>query len=111
MGTVVLVWTSWTAALNGSNFEEKVKLLKENLQEEEWNGVKQLVTPEKLLEDIWDIIKLLLSTKKQETHSPKMKQAKKVDFKRVFNLDARNMLLWDAQVLKPSKGNVTGTYY
>ena len=66
MGTVVLVCTSWTAALNGSNFEEKVKLLKEYLQEEEWNGVKQLVTPEKLLEDIWDTVKLLLSTRKQK---------------------------------------------
>ena len=32
MGTVVLVWTSWAAALNGSNLEEKVKLLKEYLQ-------------------------------------------------------------------------------
>lgn len=39
MGTVVLVLTSWISALNESKLEEKVKLLKEYIQEQ-WNGVK-----------------------------------------------------------------------
>lgn len=39
MGTVVLVLTSWISALNESKLEEKVKLLKEYIQEQ-WNRVK-----------------------------------------------------------------------
>ena len=57
MGTVVLV---------NSSFEWIQFWRESEVQEERWNGVKQLVTPEKLLEDIWDTIKSLLSTRKQK---------------------------------------------